>query len=476
MKSSHSRIDLLEQEKVSKALLKLGIPTMIGMMVSALYNLVDVFFVGQLGTAQIGAVSIVYPLEMILLGIGLLFGAGASSFIARLLGIKAYDEASQCATTAIISAVLTGALLLLGITLFLNPILMALGATPTILPYAREYAIIIIISMVFNVFNIAVNNIITAEGAAMQSMMAMLAGGVINMMLDPVFIYIFNSGVKGVAYATLVARLVSFGIYCYYLASGKSLLRFRLSAFKPSWPLYQEILKVGIPMLVFQLLNSLTMGITNFLASGFGDSTVAALGIVNRIMSLGSMMIFGFLKGYQPFIGFNVSAGNQERAESATRTVLIWGMVFCLLSSTLLILLHNPILTSFSQNDAQVLRIATKALIANAVVFLGMAYQVIHGTRFLAMGKGREGGLISIGRQGAFFLPLVFILTLAFGLNGLIAAQPLADICSIVMVVILVQKEKRQLVPAEMAIAENLLSGDGPVIQYRRIRDELKNR
>ena len=185
MKSSHSRINLLEQEKVSKALLKLGIPTMIGMMVSALYNLVDVFFVGQLGTAQIGAVSIVYPLEMILLGIGLLFGAGASSFIARLLGIKAYDEASQCATTAIISAVLTGALLLLGITLFLNPILMALGATPTILPYAREYALIIIISMVFNVFNIAVNNIITAEGAAMQSMMAMLAGGVINMCLIP---------------------------------------------------------------------------------------------------------------------------------------------------------------------------------------------------------------------------------------------------------------------------------------------------
>ena len=159
MKSSHSRINLLEQEKVSKALLKLGIPTMIGMMVSALYNLVDVFFVGQLGTAQIGAVSIVYPLEMILLGIGLLFGAGASSFIARLLGIKAYDEASQCATTAIISVVLTGALLLLGITLFLNPILMALGATPTILPFAREYAIIIIISMVFNVFNIAVNNL-----------------------------------------------------------------------------------------------------------------------------------------------------------------------------------------------------------------------------------------------------------------------------------------------------------------------------
>lgn len=159
MKSSHSRINLLEQEKVSKALLKLGIPTMIGMMVSALYNLVDVFFVGQLGTAQICAVSIVYPLEMILLGIGLLFGAGASSFIARLLGIKAYDEASQCATTAIISAVLTGALLLLGITLFLNPILMALGATPTILPFAREYAIIIIISMVFNVFNIAVNNL-----------------------------------------------------------------------------------------------------------------------------------------------------------------------------------------------------------------------------------------------------------------------------------------------------------------------------
>ncbi|KNZ42319.1 MATE family efflux transporter [Acetobacterium bakii] len=454
MKSISSRIYLLKEEKVSKALLTLGIPTMIGMMVSALYNLVDVFFVGKLGTAQIGAVSVVYPLEMILLGIGLLFGSGAASYIARLLGIKAYKEASQCATTAIISAVLLGSVLLIAMGLFLDPILRALGATDTILPFAREYAMIIIISMAFNVFNIAVNNIITAEGAAMQSMIAMLAGGLINMMLDPVFIILLNWGVQGAAYATLVARLVSFVLYLVYLFSGKSMLTFKLSNWKPEVHLFREIMKVGIPMLIFQLLSSLTMGITNFLASGFGDAAVAALGIVNRIMSLGSMMIFGFLKGYQPFLGYNFSAGNMKRAEQATRTVLIWGMVYCLISTTLLIVFRNPILTGFSQDDAQVINIGSTALIANAVIFLGMAYQVIHGTRFLAMGRGKEGGLISVGRQGAFFLPLVFIFTMAFGLNGLIMAQPIADICSIIMVAILVQNEKNGKILPDQSVVK----------------------
>lgn len=442
MKSSESRIYLLKEEKVSKALLKLGIPTMVGMMVSALYNLVDVYFVGKLGTAQIGAVSVVYPLEMIMLGIGLLFGSGAASYIARLLGIRAGREASQCATTALISAVVVGVVVLTGMTIFLDPILRMLGATDSILPYARQYAMIIIISMGFNVFNIAINNIITAEGAAMQSMMAMLVGGIINMILDPIFVIGLNWGVPGVAYATLVARLISFGLYIVYLLSGKSMLSFGLNNFKPSRRLYLEIMKVGVPMLIFQLLNSLTMGITNFLAAGFGDAAVAALGIVNRVMSLASMLIFGFLKGYQPFLGYNVSAGNRDRANVATRTVLIWGSVYCLITSALLICFHQSIIIGFSQNDAQVVAIGSLALVVNALAFLGMGYQTMHGTRFLAMGQGKEGGLISIGRQGAFFLPLVAILTLGFGLTGLIMAQPLADLCSIIMVAILVKKER----------------------------------
>ncbi|MFA9375808.1 MAG: MATE family efflux transporter [Lachnotalea sp.] len=448
MKSNTDRIYLLEEEKVPKALLTLGIPTMIGMMVSALYNLIDAFFVGQLGTAQIGAVSVVYTLGVILLGIGLLFGSGASSYLSRLLGQKLYKEASDCASTALITSVGVGSVIILLLLVFLTPILRLLGATDTILPFAKEYAVIFIIGLVFNVFNITVNNIITAEGASMISMIAMLSGGIANIIFDPVLIFGFHMGVKGAAIATLIARIISFVIYLTYLLSGKSIFKFKIGNWKPSKVVYSEIFKIGIPMLVFQLLSSLTLGITNSLAARYGDAAVAALGVVARIMNLGGMIIFGFLKGYQPFVGYNFGANHSERVEEATKTILKWGMVFCIATATILVVCRIPIMESFSKNDEMVVSIGSRALIANALVFIGMAYQVLHGTRFLALGKAKQGGMISIGRQGAFFLPLVFLLTAIFDLNGLILAQPVSDICSILMVVILVQRDKKDVLIA----------------------------
>ncbi|MEA5082555.1 MAG: MATE family efflux transporter [Lachnospiraceae bacterium] len=444
MSSRSNKIYLLKEEKVSTALLKLGIPTMIGMMVSALYNLVDAFFVGKLGTPQIGAVSVVYPLGVVLLGIGLLFGAGASSYLSRLLGNKSYTEASECASTALITSVVMGIAVIVLMIKFLEPILIILGATKTILPYAKEYAFIFVVGLVFNVFNITLNNIITSEGASIISMTAMLSGGVANIIFDPLLIFGFSMGVKGAAIATLIARIISFVIYLTYLLSGNSVFKFKLRNFKPSIKVYSEILKIGIPMLVFQLLSSITFGITNSLAGVYGDEAVAALGIVTRIMNLFCMMIFGFLKGYQPFVGYNLGAKNYQRVEDATKTALKWGFAFCISTAMILILFRIPIMRSFSTQDETVVIIGAKAIIANALVFIGMAYQVLHGTRFLAFGKAKQGGLISIGRQGAFFIPIVFIFTAMFKLNGLILAQPISDICSILMVVILVKCEKQE--------------------------------
>lgn len=444
MKSSNDRIYILKEEKVPKALLTLGIPTMIGMMVSALYNLIDAFFVGQLGTSQMGAVSVAFPIGVVLLGIGLLFGSGASSYLSRLLGQKANKEASECASTALITSVVTGIAVIAIMLVFLEPILKILGATDTILPYAKEYAFIFIIGLIFNVFNITVNNIITAEGASMISMVTMLSGGVANIILDPILIFGMHMGVRGAAIATLIARIISFCIYLIYLLSGKSVFQFKLSNWSPSKTVYLEIIKVGIPMLVFQLLSSLTLGITNRLAATYDDAAVAAIGVVNRIMSFGCMIIFGFLKGYQPFVGYNFGANNHDRVEEATKTALKWGMTFGIIMAFILIVFRLPIMHSFSKQDETVVIIGSKALIANGIVFIGMAYQVLHGTRFLALGKAKQGGLISIGRQGAFFIPIVFGLNALFHLNGLILAQPISDLCSIFMVVILVRGEKQK--------------------------------
>ncbi|MFA9464665.1 MAG: MATE family efflux transporter [Velocimicrobium sp.] len=441
MKRNSERLYLLSNEKVSKALLKLGVPTMIGMMTSALYNLVDAYFVGQLGTSQIGAVSVVFPIGVILLGVGLLFGSGASSYLARLLGNKQFKEADECASTAVGASMVTAILIILAMLQFLNPFLKVLGATDSIMPYAKEYAVWFLIGLIFNVFNITVNNIITAEGATSYSMIAMLTGGVVNVILDPIFIFKLDLGVKGAAFATLLSRFIVFCIYMYYILRGRSNFHFSIKNFRLQRKVFAEIFKIGIPMLVYQLLCSLALSLTNSQAAKYGDEAVAAIGVVNRILSLGAMMIMGFLKGYQPFVGYNYAAGNQARVKEATKTALLWTTIFCISVAVLFIGLKRPLIQAFIRTDSNVLRIGQKTLVMNLLTFIGMGYQMVYSTMFMGLGKAKEGGMISIGRQGMFFIPILLIAAKISGLNGIIAAQPLADICSMILVFYLVHRK-----------------------------------
>lgn len=443
MKSREKKINLLRNEKVSIALLKLGIPTMIGMMTAALYNLVDSYFVGKLGTSQMGAISIVYPLGVIILGIGLLFGSGASSYLARLLGNNQYKEADQCASTAIFLSMLTALVLIVGMLLFMNPLLRALGATDTMLPHAREYAIPFIIGLVFNVFNITYNNIITSEGASFYSMLAMLIGGCVNMILDPILILALNMGIQGAGIATLLSRMISTGIYLCYLCSKKSNYHISIRMISFENRIIMEILKIGIPMLIYQGLCFVALTLTNHFAAFYGDFVVAAFGIVNRMISLFVMILMGFLKGYQPFIGYNYTAGKEERVKEATKTVMIWTSIFCIVAVVIMILGRYQLIELFSKEDEDVIKVGTKILIVNAITFLGMGYQTVHSFRFMGLGKAKEGGLISIGRQGIFFIPIILVLTYTMGLNGIILSQPLADICSMFLVFMLVKGNKK---------------------------------
>ncbi len=445
MKANDKKIYLLAQENVGIALLKLGIPTMIGMMISALYNLVDSYFVGKLGTAQIGAVSVVYPLSLVVLGLGLLFGAGASSYLARLLGKGKKEEADKGASTALAASVLTGVVIVVFMLIFINPILKYLGATDSIMPYAREYAIPFISGLAINVFNITLNNIITAEGASFYGMIAMLLGGICNMFLDPLFIFSLNMGVRGAAAATLISRLISSAIYISYLLSGKSNFTFAFTNIRFEKKIFVEIFKIGVPMLVYQILCSVAMTITNHEASIYGDSAVAAFGIVNRIITFGAQMLTGFLKGYQPFVGYNFGAGKPERVKEATKKMIIGSTIACLAAAVILIFARTQIIHAFSQNDAEVMKIGTKILIISAIDMIGMGYMMVHNFRFMGLGKAKEGAIISVARQGIFFIPIILILSHVFGLNGVIVSQFAADVCSYIMVVVLVRKNKKEM-------------------------------
>lgn len=435
MKQQNEKQFLMEQEEVPNALLKLGIPTMIGMMTSAIYNLADTFFVGTLGTTQTAAVSIAYSISMIFLAIGLLFGSGASSYLSRLLGSKRQKEADQCFSTTLFFAVISAGITVVLLLLFLNPFLRFLGATTSTLPYAKKYAIPFIIGLLFNVFNVTMNNMIVAEGASSFSMIAMLAGGIVNMILDPVFILVFHLGVAGAAYATLLSRLVSFSFYVYYLCSKKSSFHFSFHNIKPEKVLICEVLKIGMPMLIYQLLCSISLSATNFEARSYGDSVIAGIGVANRILSLGSMIITGFLKGFQPFIGFNYGAKHYERVNTALHTALKWATVFCIVVGAGLIAFHTPLIHLFTKTDTEMLKVGSQFLILNAVTFMGLGFAMVYDFFFLGMGLGKQGGMISMGRQGFFFLPLIFLLPKFFGLTGILLAQPIADLLTYGMVI-----------------------------------------
>ena len=211
--SKNNKMELLGNAPIPKALMAMGIPTMLGMMVNAIYNLVDAYFVGGLGTSQMGAISVVYPLGQVVVGLGLLFGNGAASYLSRLLGNGDKEKADKVASTALYSSITVGAIMIIFSVIFLQPILKLLGATDSIMPYAITYASIYIVSCIFNVFNVTMNNIVTSEGAAKTTMLALMAGAILNIGLDPVFIYVLDMGVAGAAIATANSQIVSTLVY-----------------------------------------------------------------------------------------------------------------------------------------------------------------------------------------------------------------------------------------------------------------------
>lgn len=441
---NNKNISLLKDAPVKKALLKLGIPTMVGMMVSSLYNLVDTYFVGTLGTSQQAAVSAVFPLSLIMLSVGLLFGCGAGSYLARLLGKGNKQKADECASTALVSATICGLVLVIVMLVFVNPILRLLGCTETMMPYAREYAIPFIIGLAVNVFNATLSNLATCEGQPMYSMRSMLIGGITNIILDPVFIMVFHLGVFGAALATLISRLVSMTLYLIYLLGKKSCVHYSVHNIHIETKLLAEIAKIGIPTMIYQLLCSAALSIMNNVAKPFGDEAIAACGIVSRIITLGIMILMGFMKGYQTFVGFNYGAKQYNRVRSATYTELLWSEIFCAICCIGIIIFRIPLIRAFSPNDMLVVQIGSRAMAFNAITFLTVGFQIVYSTKFMGLGRAVDGGLVSLGRQGFFFIPAIYILTNCFGLNGLIISQPVADILSMLLVCVLAVKNNKE--------------------------------
>ena len=441
---TNNRISIMRDEPVAASLMKLGIPTMIGMLISALYNAIDAYFVSGLGMSQMGAVSVVFPIVQIVIGLGMMFGAGASSYISRSLGKGDNAEANRTASTALFASIFVGAVIIAGIMVFLNPVLMSLGATDTILPYARAYAKIYVTGSIINVFTVTMNNLLTAQGATRFTMISMLTGSIINIILDPIMIYALDWGIEGAAIATVISLGVNMALYIGYIATKQGVLRLSLRNIRLSPQLLGEILKIGIPVLLFQLLASASMGLTNSAAKPYGDYAVAAMGAVIRIMTVGTYIVFGFLKGFQPFAGYNYGAKQFDRLKKAIRLCLIWSTTFGMIAAIVLFAFAEPIVSIFG-TDAEMVNLAGKALRLNAVLFITFGFQMVYASLYLSIGKSLVGGLLSLSRQGIFFLPLIYILPRLFQLSGVIWVQPAADLLTTAVTFIFAIKINRAL-------------------------------
>ena len=458
MNSQSKKMELLGSTSIPKALLAMGIPTMIGMLVNAFYNLVDAYFVGGLGESQMGAISVVYPLGQVVVGLGLLFGNGAASYISRLLGRGDKENADKVASTALYSSVSVGAIIIIISMVFLHPILKLLGATDSILPFAATYASIYIVSCIFNVFNVTMNNIVTSEGAAKTTMCALLTGAVLNIALDPLFIYVFDLGVAGAAIATAISQVVSTCVYLTYIFRKKSVFHFRVKDCTYTKETMSEIFKIGIPTLVFQILTSVSISLINNAAGDYGDSAIAGMGVVTRLISMGSLSVFGFIKGFQPIAGYSYGAKKFDRLREAIKTSILWSTVFCVIFGVILALFPTAIVSRFTKGDTEMIRIGAASLRANGISIMLFGFYTVYSSLFLALGKGREGFILGACRQGICFIPVILLLPIVWGLNGIMYAQPIADVLSAVITVFMaisLHKKLNEMQKQTAAISTN---------------------
>ena len=429
---------------INKALIYLGLPTIIGLLMTGFYNFVDSYFVAQLGTQAMGAISIVYPLVTLVPGIGLLFGNGGSAYISELLGADEKEKAETILASTLFYC-LFFSILSQAVLPFLSPLLKIMGASNTILPIAMEYADILIISFLFHIPSVCLMNLVRAEGAIGLSTTSQLTGSILNIVLDPILIFTFDMGIRGAAIATAISQFVSFIILIQYYLRKKSLLHLSFKNVKlKSW-IVKPILKVGIPLFAINLFQSISLSAANIVAAPYGDNTVAALGIANRVVGMTTFAITGFSRGYQTFISFNYGSKNMDRVKQATKTAYLWGICGGIIISLLQILLSKPIVSAFSTNN-EVISIGIHALFAASIFFFTYGFQAMAIVYLLCIKYSTAGFIFSICRQGLIFLPMLFLLENFWAEIGIFYAQGIADLITSFLIIIFLFKTQSNVI------------------------------
>ena len=387
----------------------------------------DTFFVSQISTSASGAVGVAFPLMMLIQAIGFTLGMGSGNYISRLLGQKNRDYSTKVLATGFFTSFIVAAILgILGL-IFIDPLVYALGATETIAPHAKAYIRYILIGMPFMTASFVLNGTLRFQGSAFYAMIGITIGGIINIILDPIFIFKLNMGTGGAALATIISQFISFWILVFN-SNSSSNIRIKFKNFTPEWEMYREILRAGLPSFYRQALGSVAMIFLNFSAGVYGDAAIAAMSIVGRIIFFAISAMLGIGQGFQPVCGFNYGAKLYDRVLKAFYFTAKISIIILLAVGLIGVIGAESIVTFFRKEDLEVIEIGTRALRYQSMTLPLSAWIIMTNMLVQIIGKSREASIIAVARQGLFFIPAVLILPRIIGILGLQLSQPIADI------------------------------------------------
>ena len=420
----------MTQPPVERIIFRLAIPCIISMLVTSFYNMADTFFVGMLNSnAATGAVGVVFSMMAIIQAGGFFFGQGSGNYISRVLGQKHYDEASTMAANGFFLALGTGVVICVLGQLFLEPLAYLLGSTPTILPYTKDYLRVILFGAPWMMASLVLNNQLRFQGSATYSMVGITAGAVLNIALDPLLIFTCRMGVAGAGLATIISQFVSFLILLAGCAKGSNIhIRFRKIRINGFY--IMQIIRGGLPSLARQVLASVATICLNHAAQPYGDVVIAAMSVVQRIAMFGASAMIGFGQGFQPVCGFNYGAGLYSRVRKGF-WFCVKGSFFFLLLVSVLAYIFAPNLVALFRDDPEVVSFAAGALRFQCISFPLQSWIVMSNMFQQVTGKTVPATFLAMARQGVFYVPLVWILSLSFGELGIQLTQAAADLLTV---------------------------------------------
>ena len=436
-------------EPISRIIPKMAVPTIVAFLINSIYSLADTYFVSSLGTNATAAVSVNASLDQLIMMCGSMLAVGANSYIARLLGEGKEKKASQVLSTAFFTAMGIGTILMIVGIIFMTPMVRLLGATPTCEQYSIDYATYVLYAAPFMAANFVMNQCLRSEGSATLSMVGMGFGGILNCVLDPIFIFGFDMGVAGASLATAISKWVSFVILIFPYVTRRSLLHLSIRNFCPSWDIVSKIVSVGSSSMFRSGLAVVAGILLNSIAGDISDSVLAAVGVCSKVMMFPFSIILGFGTGFQPVAGFNWGAKRYDRVQESYRFCSRVALIGSLIMGVVVAVFADTFVVIFAGSDAEMRRIGVICMVSQCIALPIHGWVAVVNMLCAGLGNAKGALALSTARQGSCFLPILYPLAWLFGAYGVASVQAAADVLTLLLAVPIIRRMKKKIADAQ---------------------------